>query len=110
MEFALSAFPDLEAALTISRVEVVSNVEIETIKTALRWLFDEAKSRRNASCALDAPGIQKEIADISKLGQEQAASIKALQDQQVLQSSSDATYAAVYVALRPAFSSIFIVL
>lgn len=83
MATAVSAFPDLDLALAVSRVEVVSNVEIETIKTALRWLFDEAQHQRQKADTSDTPATQKQIDDLHRLIQEQKTFVNSLQDQQV---------------------------
>ena len=81
MASGATAFPDLDIALTVSRVEVVSNVEIETIKVALRWLYDQAQNQRKAGEAADA---QKKIDDLIKSVQEQSARVTVVQEQQVL--------------------------
>lgn len=81
MASGASAFPDLDVALTVSRVEVVSNVEIETIKVALRWLYDQAQNQRKAGETADA---QKQIDDLNKSVQEEGSRVTALQEQQVL--------------------------
>ena len=81
MASGASEFPDLDVALTVSRVEVVSNVEIETIKVALRWLYDQAQNQQKAGETADA---QKQIDDLNKSVQEQSARVTALQEQQVL--------------------------
>lgn len=81
MASGASPFPDLDVALTVSRVEVVSNVEIETLKVALRWLYDQAQNQRKAGETADA---QKQIDDLTKTVQEQSARVTALQEQQVL--------------------------
>lgn len=94
MTAAASVFPDLDVALAVSRVEVVSNVEIETIKIALRWLFDQAQSQRKSAETLDASTTQNQIDDLNKRMQEQTASVAALQEQQVLQPRDDANCAA----------------
>ena len=91
MGAASPAFPDLDLTLAVSRVEVVSNVEIETIKTALRWLFDEAQSQRKAAAAADTIIPQTHMDELDKIVQHQKASLQALQQQQV----NDATYAVV---------------
>lgn len=80
MASGASLFPDLDVALTVSRVEVVSNVEIETIKVALRWLYDQAQSQRKAVETADA---QKQIEDLNKAVQEQGVRVASLQGQQV---------------------------
>ena len=89
MAAASSTFPDLDLTLAVSRVEVVSNVEIETIKTALRWLFDEAQSQRKAAAVAKAANPQNQMDELGKVVQDQSASVQALQEQQVI----DATYA-----------------
>ncbi|KAL3151133.1 hypothetical protein ABBQ38_012999 [Trebouxia sp. C0009 RCD-2024] len=95
MAAVASVFPDLDLALAVSRVEVVSNVEIETIKTALRWLFDEAQSQRKAAETSDPSATHSQIDDLNKRIQQQTASVSALQEQQdkLLQSSQDAQQA-----------------
>lgn len=94
MAAVASVFPDLDLALAVSRVEVVSNVEIETIKTALRWLFDEAQSQRKAAETSDPSATHSQIDDLNKRIQQQTASVSALQEQQVLQPRDDANYVA----------------
>ena len=91
MTSVASAFPDLDIALTVSRVEVVSNVEIETIKVALRWLYDQAQKQREAGETADA---QKQIDDLHKSVQEQSDRVAALQEQQVLNLVNDVNYVA----------------
>ena len=94
MAAGTSAFPDLDVALTVSRVEVVSNVEIETIKTALCWLFDQAQNSRKAVEASDVSATQTQIDDLNKLVQEQSTRVTALQEQQVFLPRDDVNYAA----------------
>ena len=87
-----SVFPDLEAALTVSRVEVVSGVEIETIKAALRWLYDEVQKRPVGQ--LDASPIQTQLEELRKADVQQAATTDTLRQQQVLcMLLTDTTYA-----------------
>ena len=86
------AFPDLEAVLTVSRVEVVSGVEIETIKAALRWLYDEVQKRPDGQ--LDTSPMQTQLEELRKADVQQTASTDALRQQQVLgMLLTDATYA-----------------
>ena len=88
-----SVFPDLDAVLAVSRVEVVSNVEIETIKGALRWLFDEVQKHKTP---IDAKEGGPELDDLRKLGDKQTASMQALQEKQVSCTAlNDATYASL---------------
>ena len=95
MAAVVSGFPDLDVALAISRVEVVSNVEIETIKNALRWLFDEAQQQRKTGGISDATAARKKADDLEQLAQEHKVAVNALQEQQVC---SDATYAVYPIA------------
>ena len=90
-----SEFPDLDAALTISRVEVISNVEIETIKGALRWLFTELQQQRAPASADGMTVTPEQLDELRKSGQEQKALLTAVQEQQVPSLPlNDATYAA----------------
>ena len=82
MAAAAIPFPDLDLALAVSRVEVVSNVEIETIKTALRWLFDEAQNQRTAGTA-DPVTAQEKVDELNRVVQDQQARLKAIEEQQV---------------------------
>ena len=94
MATVASVFPDLDLTLAVSRVEVVSNIEIETIKTALRWLFDQAQSQTKAAKTSDPLATQTKIDDLNKRIQEETACVTALQEQQVLQPRDDVNYAA----------------
>ena len=76
-------FPDLDSTLVVSRVEVVSNVEVEAIKGALRWVFDELKKQQAASRLPDAAAMQQQIQDALATATEQKAAIETLQNQQV---------------------------
>lgn len=96
-----SGFPDLDAALTISRVEVVSNVEIETIKGALRWLFTELQQQRAPATADGMTVTPEQLNELRKSSQEQKALLTAVQEQQVpSMPPNDATYAALKVAAQ----------
>lgn len=89
-----SGFPDLDAALTVSRVQVVSNVEIDTIKGALQWLFDELQKQQQPASSGDATSLQARLDDLRKLNDEQKTLVAALQEQQVsCMPSNEATYA-----------------
>ena len=76
-------FPDLDSTLVVSRVEVVSNVEVEAIKGALRWVFDELKKQQAASRLPDTAAMQQQIQDALATTTEQKAAIETLQNQQV---------------------------
>lgn len=76
-------FPDLDSTLAVSRVEVVSNVEVEAIKGALRWVFDELKKQQAASRLPDTAAMQQQIQDALAITSEQKAAIETLQNQQV---------------------------
>lgn len=90
-----SGFPDLDAALTVSRVEVVSNVEIETIKGALRWLFTELQEKRAPASADGMAVTPEQLDELRKSSQEQKALLTAVQEQQVpSMPPNDATCAA----------------
>lgn len=94
MAAVASVFPDLDLTLAVSRVEVVSNVEIETIKTALRWLFDQAQGQRKAAEMSDPSATQSQVDDLNKRLQQQTACVSALQEQQVPQPRDVANYLA----------------
>ncbi len=90
-----SGFPDLDAALAVERVEVVSSVEIETVKRALRWLFDELQRQRAPADLTNAVVTSDDLQALRKSGEEQQAVLAALQEQQVpCMPLSGATYAA----------------
>ena len=90
-----SGFPDLDAALAVERVEVVSSVEIETVKRALRWLFDELQRQRAPADLTNAAVTSDDLQALRKSGEEQQAVLAALQEQQVpCMPLSGATYAA----------------
>lgn len=76
-------FPDLEATLTVSRIEVVSNVDLATIKRALRWLFDELQKQQAAKQPSDTAAIQQQVQDALAACKEQKTAIESLQNRQV---------------------------
>lgn len=76
-------FPDLDGALAVSRVEVVSNVEVAAIKGALRWVFEELQRQHAAKQLSDAAALQQQIQDALSACKEQKAAIESLQDRQV---------------------------
>lgn len=95
MSATQSEFPDLDAALALERVEVVSSVEIETVKRALRWLFAELQRQRAPADSANAAITSDELQALRKSGEEQKAVLAALQEQQVpCMPFSGATYAA----------------
>ena len=95
MSAAQSAFPDLDAALALERVEVVSSVEIETVKRALRWLFDELQRQRGPAESPNAAITSDDLQALRTSGEEQKAVLAVLQEQQVpCMPFSGATYAA----------------
>lgn len=76
-------FPNLDSALAVSRVEVVSNVEVDAIKAALRWVFDELQKQQAANRQSDPAAMQKQIQDALSASKEQEAAIETLKNQQV---------------------------
>jgi len=95
MSAAQSAFPDLDAVLALERVEVVSSVEIETVKRALRWLFDELQRQRGPAESPNAAITSDDLQALRTSGEEQKAVLAVLQEQQVpCMPFSGATYAA----------------
>ncbi|KAL0040320.1 hypothetical protein WJX77_003396 [Trebouxia sp. C0004] len=91
MSATQSEFPDLDAALALERVEVVSSVEIETVKRALRWLFDELQRQRAPADSTNAAITSDDLQALRKSGEEQKAVLAALQEQQgkLLQRSTE---------------------
>ncbi|KAL0045027.1 hypothetical protein WJX82_005766 [Trebouxia sp. C0006] len=91
MSAAQSAFPDLDAALALERVEVVSSVEIETVKRALRWLFDELQRQRAPADSTNAAITSDDLQALRKSGEDQKAVLAVLQEQQgkLLQRSTE---------------------
>lgn len=95
MSATQSEFPDLDAALALERVEVVSSVEIETVKRALRWLFDELQRQRAPADSTNAAITSDDLQALRKSSEEQKAVLAVLQEQQVpCMPFNGATYAA----------------
>ncbi|DBA79439.1 TPA: hypothetical protein ACH3X2_007713 [Trebouxia sp. C0005] len=82
MSATQSEFPDLDAALALERVEVVSSVEIETVKRALRWLFDELQRQRAPADSTNAAITSDDLQALRKSSEEQKAVLAVLQEQQ----------------------------
>ena len=78
-----SEFPDLESALALERVEVVSSVEIETVKRALRWLFDELQRQRAPADSTNTAITSDDLQAFRQSAEEQKVVVAALQEQQV---------------------------
>ena len=76
-------FPNLDTILTLSRVEVVSNLEVEAVKGAFRWVFEELQKQQTASRSFDPSAMQKQIQELLAARDEQKATAQALQKQQV---------------------------
>lgn len=76
-------FPDLDAIFTLSRVEVVSNLEVEAVKGALRWVFQELQKQQTASRSFDPSAMHNQIQELVAARDEQKATAQALQNQQV---------------------------